>query len=133
MTPKTQYSRSGDTHIAYQVVGEGLFDLVQVPGWVSHVELAWEEPTVARFLERLSSFARLIWFDKRGTGLSDRVPNGQLPTLEERMDDLTAVMDAVGSQRAALFGFSEGGNLDALFAAMHPDRTRAPRARMGAT
>ncbi len=125
MTPKTHYARSGDVHIAYQVVGQGPFDLVYVPGWVSHIELAWEEPTMARFLQRLASFSRLIWFDKRGTGLSDRVPNGKLPTLEERMDDLRAVMDAVGSQRAALFGFSEGGNLAALFAAMHPERTIA--------
>ena len=125
MTPKTQYARSGDVHIAYQVVGQGPFDLVYVPGWVSHVELGWEEPEMARFLERLASFSRLIVFDKRGTGLSDRVPNDRLPMLEERMDDLRVVMDAVGSQRAALFGYSEGGNLAALFAAMHPERTRA--------
>lgn len=125
MTPKTHYARSGGVHIAYQVVGQGPFDLVYVPGWVSHVELAWEEPTLARFLHRLASFSRLIVFDKRGTGLSDRVPDGELPMLEERMDDLRVVMDAVGSQRAALFGFSEGGNLCALFAAMHPERTIA--------
>ncbi len=125
MTHKTHYARSGEMHIAYQVIGHGPFDLVYIPGWVSHVELAWEEPTLARFLDRLASFSRLIVFDKRGTGLSDRVPNDKLPTLEERMDDLTVVMDAVGSQRAALFGFSEGGNLAALFAAMHPERTRA--------
>ena len=125
MTPKTQYARSGDVHIAYQVIGEGPFDLVYIPGWVSHVELAWEEPDLARFLGRLASFSRLIVFDKRGTGLSDRVPNDKLPTLEERMDDLRVVMDAVGSERPALFGFSEGGNMAALFAAMHPERTRA--------
>src|SRR6059058_6317814 len=125
MLPKTQYTRSGDLDIAYQVVGEGPLDLVYVPGWVSHVELAWEEPTLARFLQRLASFSRLIMFDKRGTGLSDRVPNDRLPTLEERMDDLRAVMDAAGSQRAAVFGFSEGGNLAALFAAMYPQRTTA--------
>ncbi len=125
MTPKTHYAKSGDVHIAYQVVGQGPFDLVYIPGWVSHVELAWEEPNLARFLARLASFSRLIVFDKRGTGLSDRVPIDKLPTLEERMDDLTVVMDAVGSKRAALFGFSEGGNLAALFAAMHPERTRA--------
>jgi class 3 adenylate cyclase len=125
MTPKTHYAKSGDVHIAYQVVGQGPFDLVYIPGWVSHVELAWEEPNLARFLGRLASFSRLIVFDKRGTGLSDRVPIDKLPTLEERMDDLTVVMDAVGSKRAALFGFSEGGNLAALFAAMHPERTRA--------
>ncbi len=125
MTPRTQYARSGDLHIAYQVIGEGPFDLVYIPGWVSHVELAWEEPDLARFLGRLASFSRLIVFDKRGTGLSDRVPNDKLPTLEERMDDLRVVMDAVGSERPALFGFSEGGNMAALFAAMHPERTRA--------
>jgi class 3 adenylate cyclase len=122
---KTQYTRSGDLHIAYQVAGDGPLDLVYVPGWVSHVELAWEEPTLAKFLRRLASFSRLIMFDKRGTGLSDRVPNDKLPTLEERMDDLRAVMDAVGSERAALFGFSEGGNLSATFAAAHPERTTA--------
>jgi class 3 adenylate cyclase len=126
MTPnKTQYARSGDVHIAYQVHGQGPLDIVYVPGWVSHVELAWEEPTLARFLSRLSSFARLITFDKRGTGLSDRVPDDRLPTHEERMDDLRVVMDAVGSKRAAFFGFSEGGNLCALFAATYPKRTTA--------
>jgi len=125
MTPKTRYARSGHLHIAYQVVGDGPFDLLYVPGWVSHVELAWAEPTQARYLERLASFSRLILFDKRGTGLSDRVPDNQLPTLDERIDDLRAVMDAAGSERAALHGFSEGGNMSALFAATHPERTRA--------
>ena len=123
MDPKTEYARSGDVHIAYQVVGQGPLDLVYVPGWVSHVEQAWEEPTLARFLCRLGSFSRLIVFDKRGTGLSDRVPDDKLPTLEERMDDLRAVMDAAGSERAAVFGVSEGGNLCALFAATYPERT----------
>ena len=125
MQAETKYARSGDIHIAYQVLGRGPLDLVYVPGWVSHVELAWEEPTLARFLRRFVSFSRLIAFDKRGTGLSDRVPNDQLPTLEERMDDLRAVMDAVGSERAALLGVSEGGNLCALFAATYPERTTA--------
>lgn len=125
MQAETKYARSGDIHIAYQAVGRGPLDLVYVPGWVSHVELAWEEPTLARFLRRFASFSRLIAFDKRGTGLSDRVPNDQLPTLEERMDDLRAVMDAVRSERAALFGSSEGGNLCALFAATYPERTTA--------
>ena len=124
-TPKTQFTRSGDLHIAYQVLGDGPLDLVYVPGWISHVELAWEEPTLARFLRRLASFSRLIMFDKRGTGLSDRVPNDKLPSLEERIDDLRAVMDAVGSERAAVFGFSEGGNLSATFAATYPHRTTA--------
>ena len=101
MPPQTRFTRSGNVHIAYQVVGEGPLDLVYVPGWVSHVELAWEEPALASFLGRLASFSRLILFDKRGTGLSDRVPDAQLPTHEERMDDLRAVMDAAGSERAA--------------------------------
>jgi len=125
MSPQTRFTRSGNLHIAYQVVGDGPLDLVYVPGWVSHVELAWEEPTLARFLERLASFSRLIIFDKRGTGLSDRVPDSQLPTHEERMDDLRAVMDAAGSDRAAIFGFSEGGSLATLFAATYPQRTTA--------
>lgn len=123
--PKTQYARSGNLHIAYQVVGEGPLDLVFVPGWVSHVELAWEEPTLAKFLQRLTYFSRLIMFDKRGTGMSDRVPSDKLPTLEERLDDLRAVMDAVGSSCAAFFGVSEGGNLSATFAATYPARTSA--------
>jgi pimeloyl-ACP methyl ester carboxylesterase len=125
MPPQTRFTRSGNCHIAYQVVGEGPLDLVFVPGWVSHVELMWEEPARANFFERLASFSRLIVFDKRGTGLSDRVPDAQLPTHEERMDDIRAVIDAAGSQRAAFFGLSEGGNLAALFAAMYPQRTTA--------
>lgn len=125
METETQYVRSGDTHIAYQVIGNGPIDIVYVPGWVSHVELCWDDPDYARFLNRLTSFSRLIMFDKRGTGLSDRVPNDQLPTLEVRMDDLNVVMDAVGSKKAALFGVSEGGNLSALFAATYPERTLA--------
>ena len=100
-------------------------DLVYVPGFVSNIELMWEEPGLARFLERLASFSRLILFDKRGTGLSDPVPNDGLPTLEERMDDVRAVMDAVGSKRAALLGHSEGGNMCVLFSATHPERTTA--------
>jgi pimeloyl-ACP methyl ester carboxylesterase len=125
MQPETRYARSGDVNIAYQVVGEGPLDLVYVPGWVSNVELMWEEPAMARFLERLASFSRLILFDKRGTGLSDRVSNDKLPTLEERMDDVRAVLEEVGSSRAALFGHSEGGNMCVLFAATYPERTSA--------
>src|SRR3989441_7737077 len=109
--PETRYAKSGDVNIAYRVVGEGRFDLVYVPGWVSNVEAMWEEPAMARFLDRLASFSRLILFDKRGTGLSDRVPNDELPTLEQRMDDVRAVLDAAGSERTALFGHSDGGNL----------------------
>jgi class 3 adenylate cyclase/alpha-beta hydrolase superfamily lysophospholipase len=125
MQPETLYARSGDVNIAYQVVGEGPRDLVYVPGWVSNIELMWEEPAMAHFLERLGSFSRLILFDKRGTGLSDRVSNDELPTLEERMDDVRAVLDAVDSERAALFGHSEGGNMCVLFAATYPERTTA--------
>jgi class 3 adenylate cyclase len=122
---ETRYARSGDVSIAYQVVGEGPFDLVYVPGWVSNVELMWDEPDYTAFLERLASFSRLIIFDKRGTGLSDPVPLDRLPTLEQRMDDVRAVMDAVGSDRAALLGHSEGGNMCVLFSATYPDRTTA--------
>jgi class 3 adenylate cyclase len=123
MVPVTRYAKSGDIHLAYQVVGSGAFDLVFVPGFISHVDHVWDEPRWAGFLERLASFSRLICFDKRGTGLSDRV--GALPTLEERMDDVRAVMDAAGSKRAAIFGISEGGPMSLLFAATHPDRTLA--------
>jgi DNA-binding SARP family transcriptional activator/pimeloyl-ACP methyl ester carboxylesterase len=120
--PTTRYVRSGDVNLAYQVVGEGPPDLVLIPGWVSNVECFWEEPRVARFLRRLASIGRLILFDKRGTGLSDRVPVDALPTLEDRMTDVRAVMDAVGSKRATLVGYSEGGTMCALFAATYPDR-----------
>jgi pimeloyl-ACP methyl ester carboxylesterase len=123
--PDTHYTQSGDVSIAYQVVGEGPLDLVFVMGWVSHLDYFWEEPSFARFLRRLASFSRLILFDKRGTGLSDRVPIGELPTLEQRMDDVRAVMDAVGSERAALMGISEGGPMCLLFAATYPERTAA--------
>lgn len=123
--PQTRYARSGEINIAYQVVGNGSLDLVCVMGWVSHLDLYWEEPTAARFLNRLASFSRLILFDKRGTGLSDRVPIKDLPTLEQRMDDVRAVMDAVSSARAALLGVSEGGPMSALFAATYPERTAA--------
>jgi pimeloyl-ACP methyl ester carboxylesterase len=123
MIPETRYAKSGDVNIAYQVVGDGPRDLVLVPGWVSNVEVFWEEPSLARFLRRLASFSRLILFDKRGTGLSDRVTD--LPTLETRMDDVRAIMDAVSSERAALLGYSEGGPMCALFAATYPTRTSA--------
>ena len=123
--PETQFARSGEAHIAYQVVGEGPPDVVYVPGWVSNVELNWQEPSYARFLTRITSFARLILFDKRGTGLSDRVRDDALPSLEQRMDDVRAVLDAVGSERTALFGVSEGGSMCGLFAATYPDRTSA--------
>src|ERR1044072_6679685 len=101
--PETRFAKSGDAHIADQVVGAGP-DLVYVPGWVSNVELNWGEPSYSRFLTRLSAFSRLILSDKRGTGLSDRVPDERLPTLEQRMDDVRAVLDAVGSERSTLLG-----------------------------
>jgi len=124
VTPATRYARTADgVSIAYAVVGDGPRDLVAVPGWVSHLEAAWEEPTLARFYDQLASFTRLILFDKRGTGLSDRVPEAQLPTLETRMDDLRTVCDAVGSEQAALLGVSEGAPLSILFAATYPART----------
>ena len=123
--PETRYAVSDGVHIAYQVVGSGPFDLVYVPGWVSNVEMMWEEPRLAAFLGRLASFARLIVFDKRGTGLSDPVPDAELPGLERRMDDVRAVMDAAGSERAALLGSSEGGNMCILFSATFPERTSA--------
>jgi class 3 adenylate cyclase len=123
MRPDTRYARSGDVNIAYQVVGDGPLDLVLVPGFVSHLDLDWDDPRSEHFLSRLAAFSRLIRFDKRGTGLSDR-PGG-LPDLETRMDDVRAVMDAAGSERAALFGYSEGGPLSCLFAATYPERTSA--------
>ena len=120
--PETRYVKSGDVNIAYQVVGDGPFDLIHVPMFVSNLELQWEDPAERRYYERLASFCRLIMFDKRGTGLSDRVG---VATLEERMDDLRAVMDAVGSQRAAVFGGSEGGALSILFTTTYPERVSA--------
>ena len=123
--PETRYTRSGDLNIAYQVVGNGPRDLVYVPGWISNIELAWEEPSHAHVLERLARFSRLILFDKRGTGLSDPVSLDRLPPLEERMDDVRAVLDAVGSRQTAVFGFSEGGLMSVLFAATYPERVTA--------
>jgi DNA-binding winged helix-turn-helix (wHTH) protein/pimeloyl-ACP methyl ester carboxylesterase len=121
--PDTHYARSGDVNIAYQVIGGGPIDLVFVMGWVTHLEYFWAEPSFARFLTRLASFSRLILIDKRGTGLSDRVT--ELPTLEQRMDDLRAVLADVKSEQAALVGVSEGGPMCALFAATYPEKTRA--------
>jgi class 3 adenylate cyclase len=121
--PETRYARSGDVRIAFQVIGSGPINLVFVPGFISNLDNAWESPISAHFFSRLSSFSRLILFDKRGTGLSDRV--SAIPTLEERMDDVRAVMDAAGSERAALFGISGGGAMCVLFAATYPERTQA--------
>jgi class 3 adenylate cyclase len=121
--PETRYALSGDVHIAYQVVGDGAFDLIFVPGFVTHVELQWRLPGMGDFLRTLGSFSRLIRFDKRGTGMSDPVSGA--PSLETRMDDVRAVMDAVGSPRAAFYGLSEGAAMSILFAATYPERTAA--------
>src|SRR5262249_46044892 len=121
--PEIHYAKSADVHIAYQVVGSGEIDLVFVPGFVSNLEHYWANPRMDRFFRRLASFSRLIMFDKRGTGLSDR--SRGISTLEQRMDDVRAVLDAVGSEKAALFGISEGGAMSVLFAATYPGRTRA--------
>ena len=121
--PRTLYTKSGDVTIAYQVLGDGPIDLVYAPGWISNVEYGWQNPDFERFFRRLSSFCRLILFDKRGTGLSDR--DVGFPTLEQRTDDIRAVMDAVGSEKATIMGVSEGGHMSALFAASYPERTRA--------
>jgi pimeloyl-ACP methyl ester carboxylesterase len=123
LVPQIRYAKSGDVSIAYQAFGQGPLDLVLIPGWITNIEIFWEEPAFARFLKRLASFARVIVFDKRGNGLSDRVSD--MPDLETRMDDVRAVLDAVGSERAALFGYSEGGVMCALFAATYPQRTSA--------
>ena len=121
--PETRYARSGDVAIAYQVLGEGPFDVVLTPGTVSHVELYWDVAGMAALLRGIAEHARLIFFDKRGTGLSDR--DVGVPTLEERSDDIRAVMDAAGSQRAALVGLSEGVPMSVVFAASHPARVSA--------
>jgi pimeloyl-ACP methyl ester carboxylesterase len=118
MLPKTNYARSGDVLIAYQISGEGSFDVVWAPGTMSHLDLDWEMPQRALFFERFSRFCRLIRFDKRGTGLSDRPV--KMATLEERTDDIRAVMDDVGIERANIFGVSEGGSMACLFAATYP-------------
>ena len=121
--PEIKFTQSDEVSVAYQVVGNGTLDLVVIPGFVSHLEQAWEDTSFSRILMQLASFSRLILFDKRGTGLSDRISG--IPTLEERMDDVRAVMDAVGSKRAALFGVSEGGPMSVLFAATYPERASA--------
>jgi len=125
MATQVNYAKSGKVHIAYRTVGEGPMDLVVVPGWVTHLEATWDDPLVWRFAERLASFSRLILFDKRGTGMSDPVFEENLPTLEMRMEDVHAVLDAVGSSKAALLGISEGGPMCALFAATYSKRTSA--------
>src|SRR5436853_7594265 len=121
--PNTRYVKSDDVHIAYQVFGEGSLDLVFVPGFVSNIDTIWQSPDHSAFFRRLGSFCRVILFDKRGTGMSDR--GSQIFTLEQRMHDVQAVLDEVGSERAALFGVSEGGSMSLLYAATYPERTSA--------
>jgi class 3 adenylate cyclase len=123
MVPETRYATRGDVHVAYQVVGEGDLDLLLVSTWISHLEARWELPGFAHYLHRLSSFARLISFDKYGVGLSDPVPSSELPALESWIDDVRTVMDAVGSERATIMGANEGAMMAALFAATYPERT----------
>ena len=119
---RIQYARSGDFHVAYQVLGDGPIDLLLSPGWVTHLDLAWDVAPLARFLERLASFSRLILFDKKGTGLSDRLNPHTLPSIEQRTDDVRAVLDAVESSQAVLFGTLGGAAMCGLYAAAHPDR-----------
>jgi class 3 adenylate cyclase/alpha-beta hydrolase superfamily lysophospholipase len=123
--PEVRYAHSGAVNIAYQVVGDGPVDLLYIPGWISHLDLYWEEPTIARFLRRLGAGFRLILFDRRGTGLSDRVPDDELPTLEVRMGDAHAVLEAAGSEQAAVFAQGYGTPLGMIFATSYPERTRA--------
>ena len=117
----TKYAKTGDVHIAYQIFGSGKVKLVFVPGFVSHIENYWTEPNLKRWLQRLGKFARVIMFDKRGTGLSDQL--NEMPDMDERLDDILAVMDAENFEKASLFGLSEGGSLATFFAATHPKRT----------
>lgn len=126
MTPETRYARNkGGQYVAYQVFGAGDVDVVFIPDWCTNLEVMWEEPTLARFLQRLASFSRVICFDKRGTGVSDPVPLGAIPTWEEWMDDVDSVLDGLGSERAAIFGHGDGASMALLFAASHPGRTTA--------
>jgi len=121
MKPKTKYTKSGDFNIAYQVIGEGSIDILYIPGWVSNIDMMWSEPRLAAFLTRLSLFARLIIFDKRGTGLSDR--SDEYSTMEERIDDINAVLGATNSKKAFLFSHSEGGSVSLLYSLKHPQKT----------
>jgi pimeloyl-ACP methyl ester carboxylesterase len=121
--PETLYARSGDVSIAYQIIGDGPIDLVMAPGWIFHLEVVWEEPSFEQMLRRFTPHFRVILFDKRGTGLSDHSVGAS--TVEDRMDDIRAVMDAAGSQQAVVMGWSEGGTFAAVFAATYPERTRA--------
>ena len=119
--PRTQYVKCDDLYIAYQVFGDGPIDLVYAQGWLTNIEYAWESPDYARFLQKLARFSRVIFFDKRGCGMSDRIVGA--PTLEERTKDINAILDAIGSERAAFLGMSEGGAISTMFAATYPERT----------
>src|SRR3989449_10937518 len=123
MTPDVHYAKGPEGHVAYQVTGGGPVDIVFVPDWVTNLEVMWEEAAIARFLARLGSIGRLICYDKRGTGISDPVPLGALPTLEQWMDDIRTVLDAAGAERAVLFAHGDGGPMAMLFAATYPERT----------
>ena len=125
MHPETRFARTKNGDVAYQVIGDGPLGLVFIPSWLSNVDAMWEEPSLARFLNRLATFSRLLCFDKRGSGISDPVPLAALPTLEEWMEDVRAVMDAAGLESAALVGIAEGGPMAMLFAATYPERTSA--------
>ena len=118
--PQTHYAKAPGGDVAYQVIGDGPIDLVMVPGWFSHIDIQWDDPKWRAFVGELASFARIILYDKRGTGLSDPVDG--VPTIESRVDDLLAVFDAVGSRRAALLGYSEGGPISLVFAGTYPER-----------
>src|SRR5262245_6278562 len=122
---EVRYARSGELSIAYQVVGSGAIDLVEVSGFLNHLEIVAEEPGLVRFVTALARFSRVILFDRRGVGLSDRLPADVIPTLAERIDDVRAVMDAVGSRQAVILGIADGGPVAAGFAATYPERTRA--------
>ena len=125
MQPRTRYVRGPEGHVAYQVLGQGPRDIVFVPDHPNNIEIMWEEPAISRFLERLATTGRVICFDKRGTGISDPVPLGALPTVEQWMDDVTTVIDAVGCGRVVMFGHGDGGPIAMLFAATYPERTEA--------
>ena len=125
MNPDVSYARNGNVAIAFEVVGDGPVDLVYLPGFINNLEVVWDNQLYARFLDRLASFSRLILIDRRGAGLSDRLSPEDLPPLEDLADDVLAVLDTLGSERAALFGSSDCGSLCAMFAASHPERTSA--------
>ncbi len=124
MDPEPRFAWNGDSTVAYEVVGDGPVDLVYMPGFINNLEVVWDNPLMARFLKRLASFSRLIMIDRRGMGLSDRLSPEDLPPIEELVDDINAVLDSVGSERAVIFGTSDCGAIGSMYAASHPDRSR---------